>query len=73
MTGLIKRANLLAVDCAKCGKQIGWDEYVVCMDGFTSRTVTFHKNCAPGMTDVQRHHGAHLNPGNLGFDPKGLR
>ena len=66
------RDAIKSQDCNACGHQIGMDDFVVCMDGITSRTVTFHHRCVPQMTDVQKHYGTHLNPGHLGLVPKDL-
>lgn len=60
------------IDCEKCGKEIGTENYVICHDGFTSRTVTFHKRCQPEMTDVRQHFGVTLAPARLGLTLKGF-
>lgn len=54
--------TVMAEECEKCGGQIGTEHYVVCLDGITSKVVTFHKRCEPGDPDLQRHHGATLAP-----------
>ena len=60
------------VDCEKCGKEIGTENYVICLDGITQKQVTFHKRCQPEMSDVRQHHGVTLAPGRLGLVGKGL-
>lgn len=59
------------LDCElkSCGKQIGMEDFVVCQDGITQKQVVFHKKCfdAARLSDVQKHHGVHLNPGHLGL------
>ena len=61
-----------AQDCEACSAQIGMDDFVVCMDGITSKEVVFHKRCVPQMSDVQKHYGTHLNPGRLGLTLKDI-
>ena len=61
-----------SAECEKCAGQIGTEHYVVCLDGITSKVVTFHKRCEPGDPDLQRHHKIALAPGTLGLMAKGI-
>ncbi len=60
------------VDCEKCGKEIGTENYVIAQDGITNRMVTFHKRCEPPMSDVRRHFGVTLAPARIGIIPNGV-
>ena len=60
------------VDCEKCGKEIGTENYVICSDGITGKVVTFHKRCQPQMSDVRQHFGVTLGRATLGIIPKGI-
>lgn len=66
------RDSVKAQDCGTCGREIGMADFVTCWDGIDSKVVTFHKGCTPQMSDVQRNHGVHLNPGRLGLTLKDL-
>ena len=62
--------NVKHIDCEKCGREIGTENYVIAEDGITHRMVTFHKRCQPAMSDVRQHYGVTLAPIRLGYTPK---
>lgn len=68
---MIDRDVVKKMDCEfkGCGKQIGMEDYVLCQDGITQKQVVFHKTCfdAAQVKDVRKHHGVHLDPGQLGL------
>jgi len=68
-----------STECEACGKPIGNDDHVICLDGITSKIVAFHKTCHsaglhPATKDpsLQRHYKATLGPINFASTVKGI-
>ena len=53
--------------CKGCEKELGHENYVVITDKISRGLHTFHVRCQPKDPDVQRHYGALLLPGRIGF------
>jgi hypothetical protein len=62
--------SVQGTDCEHCGKEIGLEGYVVCYDGISAKTVTFHHRCMQQMSDIQKNYGVQLEPARLGFSGK---
>lgn len=57
--------------CRECKNEIGREEYVLICDKISKHLHKFHARCQPKDPDLQRHHGATLLPGIVGYTPAG--
>lgn len=69
----ISREAVKAENCEGCGQQIGYEDFLLAMDGIKMKNVIFHSRCNPNDPDLQRHHKITLTPPVFGFNPKEIR